>query len=287
MNPGDILTDLDVLAEDIEAATSFGSSPLAPKRMSAIEWAKVRMEKSGLRPRLHSTRVEPTAYHYTSGDWTDVSDDLGSKTPDDLSLATAIVSASDDYLLVGSPLPFRGLYVAMVDSVNVNSQTVGQFTYWDGGTWRTPNSLADGTLSLTNSASFSGGGRVTWMMPDNWQRRSYDGSGTEPFLYYMRVKLNRVPTGAIGQLLPIRQSRLTRPLALYTLGLLYTEGIAGTRGNWAEKANRFLASASSELEIVLGGTGIMDEFDADESEAVGTGDINSVTPPYTHQWLRG
>lgn len=287
MNPGDLLTDLDVLAEDYEAGTGFGDSPIAAKRQSAVTWAYTRMERRGLTPRLHSVRYEPRAYSLTGSTWTDISSTVSSKTSDDLQLSSAIQSGAD-YLLIGSPLPFRGLYVAMLDSVNVNSLSVVQVTYWDGGRWATPSSVADGTL--TNSISLSGGGRITWSEPTDWQRRPYASGldATTPWFYYARLKFTNVPSASarVGQLLPIRMSRLTRPMALYSLGLLYQEGVAGTRGNWQDKATRYLQMAESELEMVLGSDAIRDEFDVDESEAVAATEVSSTTPPAV-EWLRG
>lgn len=287
MKLGDILTDADLLAEDFEAGTAFGDSPLRAKREVAGRWASVRMERTGLLPRLHSVRVEPTAWASAGGisSWSNVSAALSTKTENDLQLSTYINTVTD-FLLVGSPKPFRGLYVSMLDGVNANSLSLGEFTYWDGGNWQTPASLVDSTLS--NSISFSGGGRVMWQAPDDWEARPYAAGGSHPWLYYMRVKLGQVPSAAarVGQLLPIRPSRLTRPMAMYALGVTYQEGVGGQRGSWAEKAEWYLKSANDELESVLGSDGIRDEFDIDESQAVGGGEAASVNPP-NHEWLRG
>jgi hypothetical protein len=71
---------------------------------------------------------------------------------------------------------------------------------------------------------------------------------------------------------------------MHALALLYREASASTRGDWAEKARAMFQAAQDDLATVL--PQIADEFDADNSGAVGAAEVSSVTVG-GFSWLRG
>jgi hypothetical protein len=284
--PIDLVTDADVLALDIRADDDFGatSADLSEKRRVAVmDWLSPRLEAAGYDPAQHLTRKAPSwAYAHTGSAWDDVTDALSDATADDLDLSDVWVAPAADALYIGLPVAFRGLYVSMADSVNANS-AVNSLTYWNGSKWQGVTSLADGTVVATGKA-FSGGGRLTWEPPEDWAIRAVN----EQAGCWVRLQVSSSLTAgtAVGQMLPIVRSRLTNAVAHYTLGLIYREGMAGTRGNWDEKAKAFTDIAEKELALVL--PLIADEFDVDEDQAVSAAEVDSVTEHNkVFTWERG
>lgn len=284
LSTGDICSELDCLALDIECVTGFvnnaGPASLASKRNIAVrDWLVPRLEKAGYNPRQHMTRREPaSAYKHTGGVFGDIAGDLTDKS-NTLDLSSIYLSAANDSIYVGMPYLFRGLYAAIFDSPSINPSSLA-VTYWDGGRWTAVNSLVDET------SGWRGGGRILWTIPDNWQQRPLAADTT--YLYWSRIRVSSTPsaTTTIDQLLPIRASRLTTPSATQALGLLYREAIGGPGGEWKEKADAFLARAQSDLDMVIGS--VRDEFDVDDSEAVGATEQDLVKPDAGEwTWQRG
>lgn len=287
LNTGDLLADVDLLALDGTVLDEFGTLSAVysgDKRRIAVEhWLTTRVQQAGYVTSRHQTRRQPdSAFGLTGGSYADIAQ-AASDHASDLWLSSLLPTPSTDAIYVGLDDPWRGLWVGMLDSVNVNTLTASSVTYWDGGQWAGFNSLTDATMAAS-SIALSGGGRLMWQAPDDWARRPVNDSR---WLYWVRVKLTRAPSASAvaTSLLPIRRSRLTVPGAMYALGLLYREAAARTRGDWADKARAMLDAATSELSIVM--PQIADEFDADDSGAVGATEAGSVTPSQGFQWLRG
>jgi hypothetical protein len=195
---------------------------------------------------------------------------LSDATSDDLDLNDVFVTAGSDALYLGSRDPFRGVFLAMADSVNVTSSVLSM-AYWNGA-WTAPSSVVDGTIQ-TVGRSLSGAGRVVWSQPDDWFRRPLNNSPA----YWARLTVTVRPSDEtrVGQILPLARSRLTYPTALFTLGLIYAEGWANTRGDWQTKASDYLTRAEAMLDRVL--PLVADEFDIDASGATDRLEVNSVT----------
>lgn len=286
--PADLLTDLDVLALDVRATSDYGTgnATLSEKRRVAVtDWLRPRVEQAGYPAHRHMTRRAPdAAWQLTGGAYTDRISALGDYTSDDLDLNDVFVTVGTDALYVGSREPFRGLYVALVDSLNTVA-SVASVTYWNGA-WTAPASLIDGTIA-TSGKSFSGSGRITWSLPDDWHVRPVNNSPA----YWARLTVSARPTDEtrVGQVLPLSRSRLTYPAACYTLGLLYQEGIGNQRGDYAAKADRFFAEADRALAVAL--PLAQDEFDVDATGAVDRLEVNSLARVSYHgslySWERG
>jgi len=88
----------------------------------------------------------------------------------DVTLSSLGTAAQGDYLLVGSHMPFEGVY-ADVDSANGNASVL-TINYWNGSAW-TDTSNTDGTDS--GGASMAVDGANTWTVPSAWVMASiYD-----------------------------------------------------------------------------------------------------------------
>ena len=284
MVPTDLVTDLDLFALDGQAGTDFGGSDLAAKRALAVHaWLTPRLEKAGYVPALHLTRDEPAAaWGLTGGVWTDLRAAFSSRSDTVTALAEVFVTPATDALYLGAPKPFKGLFWHVLDAGNTSPGAVSSLTYWNGQ-WTPFGSLADATVAA--SAAWAVGGRTTWAPPDDWITRPLDGDAAHRF--WVRVQLAAAPSSpsAVSQVLTIRRSRLTDPTARYALGTLYQEGVGGSRGRWQEKADAFFKAAEAGLELVL--PLVRDEFDVDESGAVGNEASSVATNDWLYTWQRG
>lgn len=280
--PSDLLTDLDLLALDRLCLTDFGVSALADKRAVATDWIAQRVEQAGYKLWQHTTRKTPDAvFGYDGAIYTDYTTAASDATDGDVPLSS-ILTAPTKALYVGSRDPFKGLYAGVTDNVNAVTAALGA-EVWNGR-WLTVTSLADGTIA-TASKSFSGGGLVTWQRPDAWTRRLVNNS----LLHWARLTISSSLTAGTkaSQLTAIVPSRLTLPASYYTLGLLYQESFGANRGQWQEKADRFMAAAKELADTTL--PLIADEFDVDDSDAVDRTEVGSVTATTAglSTWERG
>jgi hypothetical protein len=282
MDIGDLVTDLDLLALDVQAATDFGGSSLADKRTVAVhEWLRPQLEQAGYQPWRHrSRRVCDTAWAYRGGLYVDIGGELADHDGDALPVNSLWPAPSADAVYLGLREPFRGLYVGQADAVN-STAGVASICYWNG-TWRAFGSLVDGTKG-DGVLSFAQAGRLTWSRPDDWFARALNGT----FGYYVRVQVSSpCAPAAWTHVAALATSRLTYPVARYALSLLYAEGVGGSRGRWAEKSELFATQAQTDLDRVL--PLLRDEFDVDESDTVDRVEASSVTPTAsTYTWERG
>lgn len=281
-NPADLVTDLDLLALDRLCLTDFGVTELADKRQMAAQWLAPRVEQVGYRLDRHQIRKTPDAvFGYDGTAFTDDTAAASDQTEADVPLSSICAVPSSAAVYVGYHVPFRGVYVGIVDAVNANSVTLA-VTAWNGR-WAGVNSLQDGTQA-TLGKSLSGGGLVAWQPPDQWSRRLLNNS----LLYWAKLTVGASLTAgtAASQLTPVVTSRLTLPAAQYALGLLYQESYGSNRGQWQEKATALCAAAEQSLSIAL--PLLADEFDMDANEAVSGAEASSVTAAGSFAtWERG
>lgn len=78
-------------------------------------------------------------------------------------------AANDNYLYVGSWIPFRGVEVDMAADANAAASGTLTVNYWNGGSW-TDISDTDGTNDGTRT--FAQDGNVTWTVPSAWVQAS-------------------------------------------------------------------------------------------------------------------
>lgn len=283
----DLLSEADVLAFDNEVLTVFGASAAAVrtnlngKRLIAVQdWLHGELLRAGYRPEQHTARYpSASVLHLTGSTYADITTAASDKTIDDLALPTLLAS-STDRLLVSSTRPFKGLVVGMLDTVNsLTSSAIVE--YWSGGQWLAL-SLTDATQVVTGK-SFSGGGRITWTIPDDWAKRPVNAEST--WRYWVRLGVTVSPNaGTATHLLPLLRSRLTTPAAHYALSLLYGESWGIQRGEWKDKAAEYQKMAD---RLLLSALKDLQEFDTTGAEAVSTVEEPAEPDPNLTTWERG
>jgi hypothetical protein len=285
--PGDLVSDLDLVALDSRALSDFGdgNATLDDKRHVAVhEWLRPKLEQHGYPAHLHRSRKTPDAvYGQVSSAVTDYTVAASDVTVDDIPLGTIFTGVTaTNALAVMYRQPFRGLSVGMDTAVNAVA-VASSPTVW-AGAWTGVSSLVDGTKS--GSTSFAKGGAITYKPPDTWLPRTYANT----WGYWATLFVSSLTsTTAATQCLAIVGSRLSYPVRLYTLGLVYQDAWASARGDWESKSDRLFGMAETELEKVL--PLIADEFDIDQTGAVAPTEINSVLQAYDVDrlttWARG
>lgn len=84
--------------------------------------------------------------------------------------------ATNDFIYIGCDVPFRGVYVNVVNA-NATASVLSAF-YWDGSTWQGLTET-DGTASA--GATLAIDNIITWTMPTDWAKTSVNNSA--PYFY--------------------------------------------------------------------------------------------------------
>lgn len=258
----DLCSDADLRAYEPTILTQFGRVEWADLRAKALSdwlWPLLEAEKFPVE-RFRTRYVADKVFGCTASTYTDKTDDAHDTDSDDLNLAAIFATVGTDALYVGSTKPFRGLSIRLSDSVSAVTSTMTVSLWTDA--WESV-SIQDGT-SRTSGKTFSGGGAVTWRVPEGWVPRVLNGS--DP-LYWAKVTVSATPTGATaGQIGVIRDSRLSGPATLKTLELVFIAAPTTQDGPWERKAEQYGRMAQEAWERVkptLGkefDTGIVDDL---------------------------
>ena len=116
-------------------------------------------------------------------DYSEAAQDADAAT--DVEVSSLGLLASGDFLLVGSHLPFRGVYID-VDGTNSLGTAALDVFYWDGATW-VDYSDTDGTFS---TRVFAQDGLVSWTISVNWRAAKLkDLYPNAPKAYYSDLDL--------------------------------------------------------------------------------------------------
>ena len=285
LNVDDIVTDLDLLAINKQVTDEFGGSSLQEKRtIAVVDWLAPQVESMGYRLHEHRVRKAPDlAWQHTGAVYTDLTSALSDKTEDDVDANSIFATPSTDSLYIMYQEIPTALFVHMREDVNATT-SVNSFTFWSGAQWAAMTSVVDGT-AVANSMALSGGGRVEFQRPPNWQRRTVNDSARGYFLRW-QVSVRPDADTLLTQVLPVQRSRLTSGTAHHALHLLFSEAALGGRGAYEEAAEREKMAAETAIGMAL--TQIRDEFDVDDSGAVSQTEINSVNAATDYsQWPRG
>jgi len=115
-------------------------------------------------------------------DYSVAAQDASTSTDVDVSALSTL--ANGDFLLVGSHIPFRGVYIDVDASNGAGTATLSVYYYAD--TW-TNASATDGTFS---TMTFAQDGLVYWTVPTTWQaKRLIDLYPSIPPRYYTHTPL--------------------------------------------------------------------------------------------------
>jgi hypothetical protein len=188
--PGDLLSDDDLLAYESTLAQTFNRVEWDDKRSLALEhWMFPILRANGYQPENLRTRYEPDAvWGYTSSAFTNKTADAVNETSDDLNLATILATAGTDAVYVGSEKAFRGVSWRVLDAPSAVTGTV-TVSYW-ADQW-VPIGMTDQTTQ--GGVLFARGGSMTWRVPSDWVKRPISTSDS---LYYVKVQVSATPTSA-------------------------------------------------------------------------------------------
>jgi len=256
--PNDLFDDLDLRAYEGSILSAFGKVDWKEKRAKAVnDWLKPLMRANGFTVQRFRTRFEPAAVvGFTGAAYTDKLGDATDSDADDLNLATVFATAGSDALYLGSSQSFRGVSLRMQDSVTAVANVLS-VSYW-ADAW-VALTITD-TTQKTVGKSFSGGGSVTWRLPDDWALRKVSTYG--PY-YWVKLTVSATPTSALaGQVGVIRHSSVSAAVTFWTLALIMREAPTSSAGPWIEKAEWYEQQAEAAWQRalpVLGG-----EFETDD-----------------------
>ena len=277
LTPGDLLTDAMLLALDSKLTVEFGEAVtdrLAEvRRVAVADWLAPRLETAGYPADRHRTRrAAETVYGLTGSAYTAYT---GTTVP----AATVYATPASDALYVAYRAPYAAIWLGLADHVSAVASVLSAAA-WDGTRWAALAAVVDGTQA-TAGVTLSGGGRVSWQSPDDWPARLVNGvSG-----HWLRLTVSATPTAGtvIDVLQPIVRSRLSYPLSLFALSLLYRDAAATRRGTWLDQATSYAEMASEAIELAMPLVG--DEFDLTGDDVAGLGDSNVATDgPRPHAW---
>lgn len=270
--PGDLLTDSDLWAIEDRMSEEFGDQTrtllVTCRRQAVLDWLSPRLEAGGYYPARLRTRHQPLyGFAYTASAYSDVTTKLGDSSASDVDLRTVLATPASDFLYVGHRIPFSGLFIGMTGTVNATASVI-TVCVWNGSAWVPVPSQVDETTVQTGMC-LSGGGRITWLAPDDWAERSVNSRSA----YWARVQISNALSGSVpvNQVLPIVRSRLAGPVYSYVLSLMGRAASSTRRGNWSEFADKHETQAERALDLVMGL--IVDEFDMDGDDAVGPTEV--------------
>jgi hypothetical protein len=266
----DLLTDEDLTSYERGILETFGATDWQARRTKALEdWLFPLLKGRGFDPQRLRTRHECDAvFGYTGSAYTDLLGASKDTSEDDINLATVFATVGTDALYLGSTVPFRGVFLRLLDSVS-SAASVMTVAYWSGA-WEAL-AISDRTIAVAGK-TLSAGGSVTWALPVDWVTRKVNSSAA---LYWVKVTLSATPTSAKAtQIGTIRASALRAPTTFRTLQLIFQEAPTGADGPWREKAEFYKDEAEQALQralLIIGG-----EFDTDESDLI-SADENAQT----------
>lgn len=118
-------------------------------------------------------------------DYSNAAQDNDTDTSVDVSSLSTL--ANGDFLLVGSHVPFRGVYFD-VDGTNAAGTATVAVYYWNGGHWITTGATVTG---IRTTAVWDKDGLVYWTVPSAWQPTTFSHlySSISDKKYYSDVPL--------------------------------------------------------------------------------------------------
>lgn len=95
-------------------------------------------------------------------DYSEYAQDNSTSTSVDISSLNT--RANGDFLLVGSHVPYRGVYFD-IDGTNTTASVTLSVYYWNGAAWTDTSATVSG---VTGSTAFDQDGLVYWTVPSQW-----------------------------------------------------------------------------------------------------------------------
>ncbi len=219
------------------------------------------------------------AWGLTGGTYTDRTSPIGEFTENDVPLASIFATPAADRLYLAGEWEFEGLFVSMLEQLNANAATLTA-KYWNGKAWTAFGTVQDGTL--VSNATLAQSGRITWVLPSDWERRRLNG--TADFYYWIELSVNAAlsPSTAAGQLMAVHAPAGLKRVAQYLALQKILKGLAAQSGapeEWLKRAEDYGADAQALYTSLLEKGGI--PLDINKSQSIDRGEPSAAISP-TH-----
>jgi hypothetical protein len=219
-----LVSDNDLGALEPEATNgSWGAITWANQRAEAKRDLKIWLETDfahipGVADRVRDTHVFDYVYGYTGGGYADLTDAASDDAENDVDLSDVFATFGTDKLYLGAPGEFDGIAVRMLSTLNANAAVLA-VKYWGGTGWTTLTHT-DGTAA--SAKTFGKGGRITWTVPTDWERRTLNSSADAYFWIELAVSAALTADTVASQILQVRApDPLKRICALRAMGYIY------------------------------------------------------------------
>ncbi len=218
-----LCTDANLGALEPEALNGhWGSITWPNQRAEAKRDLKIWLETDyahipGVADKVKDTYRADVVLGYTSGIYTDLTDAASDDDESDVNLAAVFATFGSDKLYLGFPGEADGLSVKMLDSLNAIASIL-TVQYSGAGGW-TALTVTDGTSA--SGKTFGTGGRITWTMPTDWQRRTLN---TDDAYFWIRLSVSAALTAGTKatSILQVKApDGLKRIVAYRALGYIY------------------------------------------------------------------
>ena len=145
-------------------AAAFTQFPLNTARITATPrlFATAVVVRMALNPWLVVLKTTDNMAGYPT-DYSNNAQDNSTSTEVDVSSLSTL--ANGDFLLIGSHIPFRGVYIDVNGTNSAGTATMTSY-YWNGGTWVDSSATVTG---VRTTMIFDKDGIVTWTVPAPWK----------------------------------------------------------------------------------------------------------------------
>ena len=250
--------------QDIGALEPEATDPSRPWKFAS--WAKQRTEaKRDLRIWLETDFAEIPGvadrvldrwkpeylFTYTAGVYSDKTSELSDDEEEDVNLATVFATAGTDRICIGASWEFEGLFIKLLDSVNTTASVLTA-KYWGKNQWTAVPSQSDGTIQATGK-TLGQSGRISWVLPVDWERRTLNGTGDEYYWIELSVSVTPLSTTTVTQILPIHAPQGLKRVAGYLACYHIFKGLAAGAANpesWLTRSKEYMDQAR-ELYAIL------------------------------------
>jgi hypothetical protein len=251
-----LVTDSDLGMLEPEATNGHWKTTTWPnQRAEAKRDLKIRLETDyanipNVADKIKDTHKADAVWGYTGSTYTDWTAEAESSDEDDLELATIFTTFGTDKLYIGHAGEFDAIQVQMLAALNAIA-SVMTAKYSGSGGW-TSLTITDGTSN--SGKAFGKGGRITWTMPTDWQRRTLNNSSDAYFWIELTISAALTASTAASQVLVVKApDGLKRFCAFQALGYIYTNlaAQAPSTDYWAGRARNQFKTGYFDLADAL------------------------------------
>jgi hypothetical protein len=285
-----LVTDLELgqlEPQAIAPTAPWGSTTWPDARTEAKRDLRIWLERDyadipGVCDRVLDRWTFNFAWGYTGSTYVDQTWAVTQWNENDVALATIFTTPANDRLYLAGEWEFEGIYVSLLDHLNVAASTLTA-KYWNGKAWTAFGTVQDGTAA--SGATFGQSGRVSWVLPTDWERRRINGiTGAAPadFFYWIELSVSGALTAATAasQIMAIRAPSGLKRVAQYLALQKIFKGLAAQSGapeEWVTRSDQYEANAQTLYQSLLDKGGI--PLDVNRSQSIDRGEPSAAVRP--------